>query len=70
MAPMAVVKLAEKDGHVIRLTKKDISALLFVHFSVEMDKLKYKKPELVTKLTGCMANDPEKLPLPADSILV
>jgi hypothetical protein len=71
MAPMAVVKLAEKDGHVIRLAKKDISALLYVHFSVDMDEFKYKnKPELVTKLTGCMANDPEKLPLPADSILV
>jgi hypothetical protein len=71
MAPtMAVVKLAEKDGHVIRLTKKDISALLFVHFSVDMDELKYKKPILVTKLMRCVANDPEKLPLPADSILV
>ena len=36
---MAVVKLAKKDGHVMRLTKKDISALLFVHFSVDMDEL-------------------------------
>ncbi len=64
------LELAEKDGHMIRLTKKDISALLFVHFLVDMDKLKHKKPEVVTKLTGCMVNDPEKLPLPADSILV
>jgi hypothetical protein len=70
MAPMAVVKLAGKDGHVMSLTKKDISALLFVRFSVDMDNLKHKKPELVTKLTGCMANDSEKLQLPADSILV
>jgi hypothetical protein len=37
---------------------------------VDMDELEHKKPKLVTKLTGCMANDPEKLPLPADSILV
>ncbi len=64
MAPMAVVKLAEKGGLVISLTKKEISALLFVHFSVDMAEAKHKKPELVTKLSECMINDPEKLPLP------
>ena len=64
MAPMAVVKLAEKGGLAISLTKKEISALLFVHFSVDMEEAKHKKPELVTKLSECMINDPEKLPLP------
>jgi hypothetical protein len=43
MAAMAVVKLAEKEGHVIRLTKKDISVLLFVYFLVDMDKVKHNK---------------------------
>jgi hypothetical protein len=55
---------------VIRLTKKDIRALLLVYFLVDMDKVKHKKLELVTKLSGCMVNDPEKLPLLADSVLV
>jgi hypothetical protein len=64
MARMAVEKLAEKGGHVIRLTKKDVSALLFVFFLVDMDKVKHKKLELVTKQIECMVNDPEKLPLP------
>ena len=57
MAPMAVAKLAEKGGLVISLTKKEISALLFVHFSVDME-------EAVTKLSECTINDPEKLLLP------
>jgi hypothetical protein len=39
---------------VIRLTKKDISVLLFVYFSVDMDKVKHKKLELVAKLSECM----------------
>jgi hypothetical protein len=64
------VKLAEKEGHLIRLKKKDIFALLFIYVLVDMDKVKHKKLELVTKLSGCMVNDPEKLPLPADSVLV
>jgi hypothetical protein len=51
-------------GHVIRLTKKDIFALLFVYISVYMDEEKHNKLELVTKLSECMVNDPEKLPLP------
>jgi hypothetical protein len=55
---------------VIRLTKKDISALLFVCFPVDMEEVKHKKLELVTKLSEYMAKDPEKLPLPADSVLV
>jgi hypothetical protein len=50
------------------LTKKDISSLLFVYFSVDMDEVKHKKLELVTKLDECMVNDPEKLP--ANSVLV
>ena len=68
MAPTAVVKLAEKGGQVTRLTKKDISSLLFVYFSVDMDEVKHKKLELVTKLDERMVNDPEKLP--ANSVLV
>ena len=36
----------------------------FYHFSVDMEEAKHKKPELVTKLSECMINDPEKLPLP------
>jgi hypothetical protein len=68
MAPMAVVKLAEKGGHVIGLTKKDISALLSVYFAVDMNEVKHKKLELVSKLSECMVNDPAKLPLPADLV--
>ena len=55
-------------GHVIRLTKKDISALLFVYFLVDMDQVKHKKLDLVDRLSECMANDPAKLPLPADLV--
>ncbi len=69
MAPMAVVKLAEKGGHVIGLTKKDISALLSIYFTVDMNEVKHKKLELVvSKLSECMVNDPAKLPLPADLV--
>ncbi len=54
----------------IRLTKKDVSALLFVFFLVDMDKVKHKKLELVTKQIECMVNDPEKLLLPTESVVV
>ena len=50
------------------LTKKDISALLFVYFPVDMNEVKHKKLELVSKLSECMVNDPAKLPLPADLV--
>ena len=59
--------MRRRGGLVIGLTKKKISALLFVHFSVDMEEAKHKKPELVTKLSECMINDPEKLPLPVQS---
>jgi hypothetical protein len=52
------------------LVKKDISALLFVYFLVDMDKVKHQKLELETKLSECMVNDPEKLLLPTDSVIV
>jgi hypothetical protein len=68
MAPMALEKLGEKGGHVIRLKKKDISALLFVYFLVDMDEVEHNKLELATKLSKCMVNNPEKLPLPTDSV--
>jgi hypothetical protein len=52
----------------IKLTKKDIYVLLFVYFLVDMDQVKHKKLELVTKLSKCMENDPAKLLLPADLV--
>ncbi len=54
-------KLEEKGGDMNKLTKKHLSALLFVCLSVDMDEVKSKKPELARKLSACMANVPAKL---------
>jgi hypothetical protein len=55
MAPMVVEKLAEKGGHVIRLTKKDISALLFVYCHLVLGKIQ----NIVLPLIVCALKFPE-----------
>lgn len=50
LAPGARNKLVKNDGNVNKLKKDEISAILFVYYSIDMPSASSKKPELVTRL--------------------
>jgi hypothetical protein len=57
-------KLAEKDGDVSKITKKEICAILLAFHGTMVDESKHLKPALVQMLTEKMEETPENVVVP------
>jgi hypothetical protein len=61
IAPTALLKMGD-NRDIKKLSKKEMSSVLCLYYSIEMDHAKHKKSELANKLGECVASDPGKLP--------
>jgi hypothetical protein len=62
LAPAAILKLAEKQGDISKLTKAEIAAILYDKYNDDVCLAKHRKPELMKRLqdktTNSNQNDP------------